>query len=365
MASAFITRRTTPKGGKRYVVRYQLGRAWPIVHAGSFQTMREAQLRRDRVKGWLAAGLNPSEQLQAMLDQPTRAKRETLRDVAERFEASRVHLSPNARKNDASHLARILASLGDRDPRTLGFGEVQEWIARNTKPPENEDGLLPSSLSRYANTLRQLLDFAGLEPNPARDKRVRLPRVVSEEVDPPTARQTQAIIERVGPRWRLPLVVLEQTAMRAGELEKLVWGDVDVVESRFRLPRRSTKSSRPRWVQVPAWLMEHVAATCPLEDRTAERRVFLRVTVDGAEKALRAACKAAEIPRFTPHDLRHRRATIWHHEGVPTRALAERVGHADATLTLNLYSHVLDPGELPQGSLEALLVWSRSGLEEA
>ena len=69
-----------------------------------------------------------------------------------------------------------------------------------------------------------------------------------------------------------------------------------------------------------------------------------------------SACKAAEIPRFTPHDLRHRRATRRHHEGVPTKALAERVGHADAALTLNLYSHVLDPGEVPQASLEALLV---------
>jgi hypothetical protein len=48
---------------------------------------------------------------------------------------------------------------------------------------------------------------------------------------------------------------------------------------------------------------------------------------------------------------------------VPAKALAERVGHSDATLTLNLYSHVLDPGELPQESLEALLdaapVWPR------
>jgi hypothetical protein len=157
----------------------------------------------------------------------------------------------NGRRNDSSHLGRILATLGDRDPQTLGFGDVQEWIAENTKTPENETGLLPSSLSRYVNTLRQLLDFAGLEPNPARSKHVKLPRIVQEEVDPPTATQTLAILERVGPRWKLPLIVLEQTAMRSGEVAKLVWGDVDVVESRFRLPRRSTKSNRPRWVQVP------------------------------------------------------------------------------------------------------------------
>ena len=46
------------------------------------------------------------------------------------------------------------------------------------------------------------------------------------------------------------------------------------------------------------------------------------------------------------------------HENVPAKALPDRVGHSDAPLTLNLYSHVLDPGELSQESLEALLVWS-------
>jgi integrase len=53
--------------------------------------------------------------------------------------------------------------------------------------------------------------------------------------------------------------------------------------------------------------------------------------------------------------IRHRRANRWHHENVPAKALAERVGHSDATLTSSLYSHVLDPGELPQESLEAPL----------
>jgi integrase len=93
--------------------------------------------------------------------------------------------------------------------------------------------------------------------------------------------------------------------------------------------------------------------------------VFPRYSVDGAEKAMRAACKAAQIPRFTPHQLRHRRATRWHHDNVPTKALADRLGHADAALTLNLYSHVQDPGELSQASLEALLVWSPSGLDKS
>jgi integrase len=288
---------------------------------------------------------------------------QTLADQAERFKASRVHLSANAAKSEKTHLARILPTLGEMDPHTISPGDVQTWIAANTKTDENESGLLPSSLVKYHQTLCQLLDFAGIEPNPARNKHVKLPRIEVDEVDPPTAKQTLAILERVGRRWLLPLIAVEQTAMRPGEPAKLVWGDVDVAESRFRLPRRSTKSRRPRWVQVPRWLMEHVAATCPLEDRTADRRVFPDYKLDGAERAMGLACRAAGIPHFTPHQLRHRRLTRWHHDGVPAKVLADRAGHGDATLTLNLYSHVLDPKEVPQESLEALLVWPGCGLE--
>jgi integrase len=69
--------------------------------------------------------------------------------------------------------------------------------------------------------------------------------------------------------------------------------------------------------------------------------------------------------RYSPHSLRHRRATRWHHEGVPTKALAERVGHPDVALTLNLYSHVLDPGRgaagVAGGSADATSVYPRRG----
>jgi integrase len=204
------------------------------------------------------------------------------------------------------------------------------WHRRKTPP-----------CPRGGSSRRQLIDFTGVDPNPTRDPRVKLPAIVNEETDPPTEAQTRAILERVGPRWLLPLIVLEQTAMRACEAAKPVWGDVDIAELRFRLPRRSTKSKRPRWVEVPEWLMDRIAATCPLEDRTAERRVFPRFSVDGAEKAMASACKAAEIPRFTPHQLRHRYASLKLREGVPVTDLAAQLGHARKSMTLDTYAHVL------------------------
>jgi integrase len=43
--------------------------------------------------------------------------------------------------------------------------------------------------------------------------------------------------------------LLEQTAMRVGELQSLTWGDVDENGCRFRIRRESTKRKRPSFAR--------------------------------------------------------------------------------------------------------------------
>jgi integrase len=337
MATLTITTRTTPTGKKRFVVRYRLGGfGYPIVHGGSFKTRKEAKIRRDLIAGELAAARNPALALE-QLGKPL-AKVETLRQLARRYEASRIDYATETAKNLKSHLKRILERFGDREPETITWTECQELAAAWSET------LKPASVRRYFRTLRQLLDFAGVDPNPARDKRVKLPTIVEEEPNPPTAKQFLAILDAIPPLWPLPLVTIEQTAMTVGETASLAWGDVDVAESRFRLKRRNVKgarSVRARWVQMPRWLMDVIEATCAFEDRTAERVVFHGFTADAAKNAMARACKAAGVPHFHPHDLRHRRISLWHHQGIPARQLAERAGHSRPSMSLDVYSHVL------------------------
>jgi integrase len=76
-------------------------------------------------------------------------------------------------------------------------------------------------------------------------------------------------------------------------------------------------------VYLPQWLMDAIEATCPLEDRVPERKVFQGITEASAYQAMTRACGNAKVPHYHPHDLRHRRITIWHQSGVPARELAE------------------------------------------
>ncbi len=347
MASVSITRRQT-SSGPRYVVRFRLGgRAYPIRHAGAFARERDAKMRRDFVAGELAAGRDPTLALEAMRSPATPAPSRTFAQWAESYKASRVDVSAATRANTETHLKRLLPIFGEQDPYALGFAEIQDWVS--------SADLSPGSLRPYIATLRLVLDYAGVEPNPARDKRVKLPELEPEEINPPTTKQLLAMLERVSNRWVLPLVVLEQVGMRSSEAATLSWGDVDVAENRFRLRAARTKTRRARWVQVPAWLMEEIAATCPLEDRTAERKVFAGYGRHAARNAVARACVVAEIPHFHPHDLRHRRISLWHQQGIPIKAISERVGHARASMTLDTYSHVMTLDEISPEQFENLI----------
>lgn len=50
-----------------------------------------------------------------------------------------------------------------------------------------------------------------------------------------------------------------------------------------------------------------------------------------------------QLPVIRFHDLRHTHATLLLKAGVPAKVVAERLGHASAGFTLNVYQHVL-PG---------------------
>ena len=164
MASASITRRRT-QSGTRYVVRYRLGgRAYPIRHAGSFARERDAKSRLAFVTGELAAGRDPAIALEAL------ALPVAVQTLDERFGAfieSRVDVSRSTR--DLYRNARDrLGKLSGRDPATLEPADFQIWIGANLKTDDNPDGLAVTSLTMYLSTIRQVLDFCDLDPNPAR-----------------------------------------------------------------------------------------------------------------------------------------------------------------------------------------------------
>ena len=164
-------------------------------------------------------------------------------------------------------------------------------------------------------------------PNPARNRVVvKLPREDKSEMVPPTAEQVLSVYRLLPPRYRLPLLVLDATGMRLGEIDGLRWGDVDESRTRWRVSKAVSKTNSARWVGVSPVLFESIMALCPRDDRTPDRQVFQGFGGDRFRTAITRACTAAGVPTFSPHDLRHRRISLLHLGGVPWARIGEHVG---------------------------------------
>jgi len=351
MASASITTRITKTGERRYVVRYRLGgRAYPIAHGGAFRTMKDARARRDLISAELSAGRNPAVLLQALTTVVVAPAIATVSEWGDRFVTSRIDIDANTAKNYRSGIKKISETFGERDPESITSGEIAEWVAALAQTRK------PGTLQQYLIAFRLLLDHAAVDPNPARDPRVKLPKRVREEPAPPPAEHVLAILAEIhDPVRRLLFVTIEQGALRLGEAVGLTWGDVDRAGLRLRLPRSATKRDKARWVYLPDWLIEAIEQTCPLEDRTPERKVFQGITEASAYQTMARACQTAGTPHYHPHDLRHRRITVWHQSGVPARELAERAGHSRPSMSLDVYSHVMPADEIPAEQFQSVI----------
>ena len=210
----------TTSGGRRFAVRYRLGgRAWPIQHGGSFPTMREARARRDLIAGELAAGRNPRDVLSRLGDAPPTR---TLSDWWPTWLDSRIDVDERTRANYGYHWKRLEPAFGHVAPEAIEHGAIQAWVNEQT------EHLTPAVVREYLGTLRQLLDFVGLERNPARHHSVRLPRGEREVPMPPSDGHVLAILEHMPQERRLAFVFMEQTGARLGEHVQWTWGDVDI-----------------------------------------------------------------------------------------------------------------------------------------
>jgi integrase len=219
----------------------------------------------------------------------------TLREAAERWLASRIDVAENTKDNHRSAVAAIIPLIGSRRLDSIEAADVAELVASLCETRRRE------TVTKMLLVLGMIFDHAGVTPNPARDKTaVKLPFERKTEIVPPTAEHVRAVHDLLPTRYRLPLLVLDATGMRLGELEGLTWGDVDESRTRWRVFQAVSKTGRARWVNVAPVVFDAVMALVPRDDRTPDRPVFQGFGGDRFRTAVTRACTAAGIPAFSP-----------------------------------------------------------------
>jgi integrase len=198
------------------------------------------------------------------------------------------------------------------------------------------------------------------------------PPVHAAQVEAPTPAEVQTILvaaEAVEPTLAVLLLLAALTGARRGELCALRWPDIDFDAGTLTIARsifevagggwaeKGTKTHQARTIGLDdlglVALRRHRSAVDALADRLdlevlAEGFVFSRSPV-GAEpirpdvvtKFMTRVAKKAEIDTHL-HALRHFSATQGIAAGYDPVTVSGRLGHADPSITLRVYSHVLE-----------------------
>jgi integrase len=256
--------------------------------------MRDAVARRNWLAGELASMRAPDIHL---LDAGSASP--TLAEAAESWRSSRIDVAEGTAATYRVNLGRILTRLGRRSVGEIAPADVAALAGELA-----EAKLARESIRKTLVTFAMVLDYAGVVPNPVRDKAVKLSHELRPEVNPPTAEHVIAVHRLLPPKHRLPLLVLDATGMRVGEIEQLTWGDVDERRGRWRVSQAVAKTRRARWVSVAEPLFEAVARAegerrpCSWGARVSGR--YDRAATDGDHSRLHSRRRAGVLAARPP-----------------------------------------------------------------
>jgi integrase len=320
VASAWVERRTTRSGSLRYRVEYRLGGGGSRSrYAGQFKTKREARIRRDWVAGELAALRVPDP---TTLVEP--ARKPTLREAVESWRSSRIDVDKGTRTNDRINTDRVF----NHDP---GLADVrldeidqERWA---TVFAELATPYKRGTLKKSREAFSMVYDHHAIDPNPVRDKRVKLPHERKRDLIVPLAGHVEAVAAILPRQHLLPYLVIDWTGLRLGALEEAKVGDLDERRQAFLARASVAKNEKPTWLALHDLLFEAVVAGLPpRDDRDLDASLFPGFVGANLRTSITRACKATGTPHFSPHGLRKRRGSLLSKQGYSLAEIAERLG---------------------------------------
>ncbi|MCZ2850016.1 tyrosine-type recombinase/integrase [Modestobacter sp. VKM Ac-2978] len=284
--------------------------------------------------------------------------RTTVAEYARTWAAARPHRASTAERVSSQIEVHIAGTrLGGRRLADVRPSEVQAWATDRARV------LAPSTLRAQVRLLRSIYSSAVLDRLVASSPvvRVQLPSDDRDRVVPLTVEQVQALTDAMPARTRTMVLTQAGLGLRIGELLALRVQDVDFLRRtarvEFQIAPRTKERTEPktprsrRTVPLPQVVADALAKHIATYPPGADGSLFTTGigTVYGREHygaTFTAAVKRAGLPAgTTSHDLRHHYASVLLAAGESVVAVAERLGHENATLVLKTYGHLMPDSE--------------------
>lgn len=214
-------------------------------------------------------------------------------------------------------------------------------------------------------------------------KAPRVPRKEAAFLDDEEIQEVFSCLQQESIKWRTAIGLLVYSGMRRGELMGLEWKDVDFKNKLLHIYRTSqyvpsmgiitkdTKTfSSQRTITLPDGIFPlleeyrayweetkqkmgdlwHNEILITYADGTAEYvpndRLFIKddstpMNPESITAWTNDFVKKYNLPKFTPHSLRHTNASLLIANGINIPTVSKRLGHSSVSTTSNIYSHAV------------------------
>jgi len=266
-----------------------------------------------------------------------------------------------------TYVRELLGSKKVRDITPEVILTLQRKLLRDGTPKSGRP-LAPNTIrlarAPLAGALKLAVEAGIVALNPlAQTPQPKSRRSIPRHWTPDQAREFLGMMkgDRTYPVWAF----LMGSGLRIGELVALRWPNVDLDEGMVRVVEFSTylghdvvpSAGKSRDAVRSVDLDTGLVGILKMQRRQQAAEQLASVSYGPSDfvftkptggsyhpqylsRLLGTLTEEVGLPRLTAHGLRHTSATLMLANGVPPKVAAERLGHADPSLFMNLYSHV-------------------------
>jgi integrase len=279
----------------------------------------------------------------------------------------------------------VIPKYGTQKLHKIQAFNVQIWLnSLYKKPSKNTEALSATTINKIRNTWRTMMAYAVKNGMLDRNPLDQVKQIREDRKSPMALNESQLnhllAVAKSGEYYPgednfarylkreayVAVTLAARTGMRRGEIFGLDWQSIHFDDSlltvNYTLLANRKRNSPKTTTSCRNILLDEDTMRI-LEDWSEYQKSFERryggiyvnrqnlvfttikgtpVSMDNFRKRHWAAmCRAAGIPDFGFHGLRHCHATLLLKAGVNVKVVAERLGHADVAITMRTYAHVL------------------------
>lgn len=248
----------------------------------------------------------------------------------------------------------ILPHLGSMPINKITVSTIREWQNKimQAKAIFSQRPLSPHTLRNISVCLSSSLNYAvrfyGLPQNPVQIARGMGKAVV--HIDFWEVEEYKRFLAAIDDENdKLFFQILYTSGMRVGEFLALGIDDIDFERNQIRITK--TYNWKLKYISPPKTETSVRTITMPHEIMQSLRnfldryyqipeRIFSVTSQKILTARLEKYAQKAGVHKIRLHDLRHSHASFLIHKNIPVTAIAQRLGHKNAKVTLEVYSHV-------------------------